>query len=782
MEAGTTLGTYRIERPLGRGGMGAVFLAYDTTLHRPVALKVVDQAAADSETSRSRLLREARSAAALNHPNICTVHEVGQEGGTAFIAMEYVEGRSLRELLDEGGALPFTDALRYAIQTADALAFAHEHGVVHRDLKAANVMISTAARLKVVDFGLARRDDALVTDATTLASAVPAGAPVGTPYAMAPEQVRGTAADARTDVWALGVLLYELVTGAKPFAAATVPELFSAILKEPPRPWPSGVAMALRPVIERCLEKDPARRYQDAREVRLVLETIQSGSAPLWATWRYRLMRPGRVAAMVAVAIASLALVMNVGGLRDRIAGRPPVGAPIKLAVLPFENLTGDPTQEYFSDGLTDEMIMQLGRLQPDRLRVIARSSAMQYKNHESPIEAMGRDLGVDYVLEGSARREGNRIRINATLIQVRERTQRWSQSFDRELSGILTLQNDVARGVSGALALTLLPADQSGLATARSVNPAAYEAYLIGRSHERRLTRPELDRALEYYEAAVKLDPDFALAHFGISSVWGARVQFGLVTRAEGAGRADAALQKALTLDDSLPEGHMALGNRATWQQWDWASAESSFRRALDLNPSLAEAHMFYSHYLYITHRSQEGAEEIQRALELDPLNDLVQQFYGMSLRFERRFEDAMKHARQVLQTSPNSPSAWSSLAESLYQLGKPDEALAAQKSAIGARGNPAVVDALTKGIEGGDYRAAMRRMADTRARLGQSWVAAQDYLRVGEPDLALDQLEHAYEERNQNLPYIGIAPVFDPVREHARFQALVTRLKLPQ
>ena len=781
MEAGTTLGTYRIERPLGRGGMGAVFLAYDTTLRRPVALKVVDQAAADSETSRSRLLREARSAAALNHPNICTIHEVGHASGTAFIAMEYVEGRSLREYLDERGALPSADALRYAIQTADALAYAHEHGVVHRDLKAANIMVSADGRLKVVDFGLARREDAFVADATTLASAVPSGAPAGTPYAMAPEQVRGEAADARTDVWALGVLLYELVTGTKPFVASTVPELFSAILKEPPRPWPSGVKMALRPVIERCLEKDPARRYQDAREVRLVLETIQAGSVPVWSTWRYRVMRPGALAAAGVIAIVAVSVVMNVGGVRDRVAGRP-VTSPIKLAVLPFENLTGDPAQEYFSDGLTDEMIMQLGRLRPDRLRVIARSSAMQYKNHESPIEAMGRDLGVDYVLEGSARREGNRIRINATLIQVRERTQRWSQSFDREISGILTLQNDVARGVSGALALTLLPADQSRLASARPVNPAAYEAYLIGRSHERRLTRPELDRALEYYETAARLDPDFALAHIGISGVWGARVQVGLIPRSEGAGRADAALQKALALDDSLPEGHMALGNRATWAQWDWPAAENSYRRALDLNPSLAEAHMFYSHYLYIVQRPREGAAEIQRALELDPLNDLVQQFYGMTLRFERRFEDGIAHARQVLQTSPNSPSAWSALAENLYQLGKREESLAAHKSAIGARGNPEVLAALTKGVEGGDYRGAMLRMAETRARLGQRWVAAQDYLRVGEADLGLDQLEQAYEERNQNLPYIGVAPVFDPVRNHPRFQALLTGLKLPQ
>jgi eukaryotic-like serine/threonine-protein kinase len=382
MEDGQIVGSYTITRKLGEGGMGAVFLAYDTTLHRPVALKFIAHAA-DTESSRSRLLREARNAAALNHPNICTIHEVNHEGGTAFIAMEYVEGRSLRDAIDDTGALPKGDVLRFAIQMADALAYAHEHGVVHRDLKAANVMIAADGRLKIVDFGLARRDDALITDATTLASVVHAGSPAGTPYAMSPEQVRGEPADARSDVWALGVLLYEMLTGTKPFASASVPELFSAILKEPPRAWPSAVSPALRGVVERCLEKDPSRRYQRARDVQLVLEAIQSGSTPVWTTWRYRLARPAwLVAAALVSTVAALAVLLNLGGVGNRFAGRD--SGSIKLAVLPFENLTGDPAQDYFSDGLTDDMITRLGRLHPARLRVIARSSSTPYKDHRS--------------------------------------------------------------------------------------------------------------------------------------------------------------------------------------------------------------------------------------------------------------------------------------------------------------------------------------------------------------------------------------------------------------
>jgi TolB-like protein len=776
---GSTLGGYRIDRPLGRGGMGAVFLAYDTTLRRPLALKVMDRES-DAGTSHDRLLQEARNAAALNHPHICTIHEVGQDAGTAFIAMEYVEGRSLRERIDDAGALPPGEVLRYGIQAADALAYAHARGVIHRDLKAANAMITTDGRLKIVDFGLARRLDARLTNATTYESLVPPGVVAGTPYSMAPEQVRGDAASAPTDVWALGVLLYEMTTGRRPFDAPTAPDLFAAILKEPPAPWPDQASVALAPIVARCLEKDPARRYANAGEVKLALETVQAGVAPAAATApRRRLTNPRLLAAAAAVSLA-LAVGANVGGLRDRIAGLAPSSPSIKLAVLPFHNLTGDAEQAFLSEGLTDDLIMQLGQVHPERLRVIARSSAMRYRDHPDPVAAMGRELGVDYVLEGSARREGSRVRINATLVQVRAGTQLWAQSFDRELAGMLTLQHDVARGVSDALALTLLPAERDRLARARQVNPAAYEAYLMGLSRVRRLTPADLDRALEYFETAVKLDPEFARAHLGVGSVWVSRRQIGIITREQEGSRSRDALERALALDPLLPEGHMALGNGATWEDWDWAAAEPHFQRALDLNPSLADAHAFYSHYLYITGRPAEGDAEIQRALELDPLNDLIQQFYGMTLRFSRRFDESISHALTVLKTNPTSPSAWNGLVESYHKLGRLDESLAAQRRVFGARPAPDIEAALSKGYAEGGYREAMRQAAEVQAARNLAWVAAQSYIRAGQHSQALDWLERAYDTRNTNLPYISVAPVFDDVRREPRFLALLQRMKL--
>jgi eukaryotic-like serine/threonine-protein kinase len=780
MVPGETIGAYRVLRKLGEGGMGAVYLAYDTTLRRHVALKTLD-APADDATAHARLVREARNAAALNHPHICTIHEVGEAGGAAFIAMEYVEGQSLRERLD-AGAVPVAEAVRLGLQAADALEYAHARGVVHRDFKAANVIVTAEGRLKVVDFGLARRADALAAGATTEVSLVAAGVAAGTPYAMAPEQVRGEAANGRTDIWALGVLLYELVSGRKPFEAPTMPELFSAILTRAPAALPALVPAELRAVVERCLTKDPGRRYQQASEVHAALEAIQAGTVSPWVVWRYRVRRrPLTAAAAALAALAALAVGANVGGVRDRLAGRPPALPPIKLVVLPFENLTGDPDQEFLSDGLTEEMISQLGRLHPARLGVIARSSSMRYKGGAVPLDQIGRELGVDYLLEGSMRREGSRVRIATTLIRVRDQTQQWANSFDRDLSGVLALQHDVARDVAGALALALLPSEHARLARTRSVNPQAYEAYLRGQSHARRLTRGDLDRALEYYERALELDPDFALAHFGVGGVWAGRVQMGFVTRAEAGDRGRTALMKALAIDDSLPEVHLGLANGYTWAEWDWPAAEASFRHALDLNPNSAEARAFYAHYLYIMLRPAEAALEMQRALQLDPLSELIQLLYSRALRFERRYDEAIAHAQGILSTDPNAAFAWGALSESYHVLGRFQESLETQRRVLGARGDAAVRDGLTRGFADGGYQQAMRLAADERAARMQARVAAILYLRAGERDLAVEWLERAHAQGDQGLPYVSVDPIYDSLRSHPRFQALLQRMNLP-
>ena len=789
---GATLGSYRIDRQLGRGGMGAVFLAYDTTLHRPVALKLMAEAA-DDETSRGRLLREARNAAALNHPNICTIHEVGHASGTTFIAMEYVEGRSLRDRIDEGGVLPREEMLRHAIQAADALAYAHEHGVVHRDFKAANAMVASDGRLKVVDFGLAHRGDALMSDATTMGSLVTTGAAAGTPYAMAPEQVRGAATDARTDIWALGVLMYEMVTGTKPFSAATLPDLFASILNAAPQPWPGNVGVVLQQVIERCLEKDPARRYQNADDVRLALEEIQSGSVPLSGTWRYVRRRPwlmvatSLVAAAAAIAIAAM---FNVGDIRTRFGSSPPPTGAIKLAVLPFKNLTGDPAQEFFSDGLTEETISQLGRLHPERLSVVARTSSMPFKTRAASIGDIGRELDVGYLLEGSTRREGNRVRISVTLIRVNDQRQVWTESFDRELASILSLQNDVALGVANGLAMQLLPAQQTRLAQARPIDPAAYEAYLQGSSHVDRMTLADLDVAQGYFEKALAREPTYALAHVGIYRVWGTRQQLIPSMRRKADEPRRAALKRALEFGETLPEVHAALAGQA-FTDWDWAAADRSFRRAIDLNPSFAEARASYSQYLNQMKRPAEALAQIERAIQVDALNPTVQTYYGLALNNANRPEEAIVQFRKVLQISPNSGVALTGLQGALLRLGRQDEALAVQRTRAGARGDTETEEALEggRGRSGrGGSDAALRSAVEVYER---RWRNREDVnevqvaiilLRLKENERALDWLERGFDTHNPNLPGINNRRPFDPLRGHPRFQALRRRMNLPE
>jgi eukaryotic-like serine/threonine-protein kinase len=511
--AGDRVGPYEIVALLGRGGMGSVFLALDTTLHRRVALKVLTRPS-DDDASRAQLLREARNAAALNHPNICVVHEVNTAGPAAFIAMEYVEGRSLRDRLDEG-ALPLDEAIRYAAQAADALSYAHDHGVVHRDFKAANAIVTADGRLKIVDFGLARRRDVMTSGATTVASIAPASVVAGTPYAMAPEQIRGEPADARTDVWALGVLLYEMASGAKPFSASTTPELFSSILRDGAAPLSDRLPVALTAIIDRCLERDRDRRWQRAGDVSAALGALDAATESRRHVWLPRVARHRRALAAVALlGVALVAFQFDVLGVRTRIGGRT-AAAPIRLAVLPFQNLTGDPGQEYFSDGLTEEMISQLGRLQPQHLSVIARTSSMRYKRSAPPIDQIGRELGVDYVLEGSMRREGARVRISSTLVRVRDQTQQWSDSFEREVASILSLENDVARGVAGSLALTLLPGEQAPALLGALRQPGSIrklperaglplEANAAGARHGTRIFRPRAAEGSELRARAI--------------------------------------------------------------------------------------------------------------------------------------------------------------------------------------------------------------------------------------------------------------------------------------
>jgi eukaryotic-like serine/threonine-protein kinase len=790
---GHTFGHYRVLEKLGAGGMGVVYHAHDDQLDRPVALKVLPADTLGDEVARARLVQEARLASKLNHPHICTIYEVGSVDGQTYLAMELVEGRPLSERLTEG-PLPVDEALRCGRQLADALAHAHERQVVHRDFKSANVVLTPQGRVKVLDFGLAKRltDDQLVDVTTVTRQTLTAvGTVAGTLAYMAPEQLRGQPADARSDIWALGVVLYEMTGGRRPFEGKTGFEVTSAILTVAPPPLPASVPAPLAAVVDRCLAKDPDARYQRAAEVDAALEAVQAGSAVVPAASPPRLRPQRRRLIAMAVGLAALfalaaALVtFDVGGVRSRVLGGPLAPArAIRLAVLPFANLSGQADQEYLTDGLTQEMIAQLGRLHPGTLSVIARTSVMRYKKTEKPVDQIGRELGVDYVLEGSAQREAGRIRVTAELIKVIDQTQLWADGYEREMAGILALQSDVAQKVAAALALKLLPAEQARLVNTRAVNPEAYEAYLKGSQYWIKMTPGDVDTAERYFEAALQKDPNYAAPYTGLAWVWACRNQMGFSPPAIAVPRMKAAVTKAIALDEGLAEAHFALAGLLTWSEWNFAAAGREWKRALELNPNWAEGAAMYSHYLMTVNRPDEAMLEIERAVKLDPFNVTVHAFYTIALMLDRRNDDAIAQGQATLKMQADNSVAINGLVFALCAAKRCDEAAVVSES-LYRNWHPDLADALKEGLADGGYKGAYRRVADIEVAKyadepGIANDAASNYLLAGDYDRALAWFEKAYEARDPNLPYLACAPWADPLRPDPRYQALVRKMGL--
>jgi len=783
-EPGQMFGSYRIERTLGRGGMGAVFLAYDTTLHRHVALKIVfDDRTAAGGGSDARILREARNAAALNHPNICTIHEVGTADRTSYIAMEYVDGRSLRDRLD-GRPMPIAEAIGYGRQAADALAYAHDHGVVHRDFKAANAIVDAAGRLKVVDFGLSRRSDALVADATTMVSAVAAGAIAGTPYTMAPEQVRGEPADNHADIWALGVLLYEMTSGRQPFAAASVPELYSSILRDAPAPLPGAMPAALKAVVERCLEKEPARRYGHAAEVRAALDAIETGAPSFWPGWRYRVRRHRVLTAAGAIAILAAVLIgLNREQIRTRWFGAPP--RIESLAVLPLENLSGDAAQDFFADGMTEVLSTDLARLSGIK-RVTARGSVIRYKGTTRPLADIARELKVDALVTGSVQRSGNRVSITAQLLDPATGDQLWTNRYDRDLQDILVLRNEIVSAIVREIRAQLSPDERTRLASARQVNPEAFEAYLNGQFHWLKQTRGDYDQAERYFQLALEKDPNYALAYAGLGSTWMMRGDAGFMAPSETVPKARAFMARALELDDSLADVHVMLGNQKA-VEWDWAGAEQEYKQAIEANPNVADAHFYYADLLLTAlRRNTDWNREMQRARELDPLNEFTLSFYGWHLNYLGRYDEAIPIFNRLLPTGPNKASNYLGLWGAYFRKGQYEEALRAARDYFTAAGDGEFVEVLGTTRDLTTYRAAMIRTGEAMAaRSSERHIPAVRIARMfahaGDKDRAFQWLDRAYQNHESPLGRVAVFWDWIELRSDPRFRDLLTRLRIP-
>jgi len=692
---GKTLGHFHILEKIGQGGMGEVFLAEDTSLHRMVAMKFLPVEMQQDDTARKRLIREARSAAALDHPYICHINEVGESEGRAFIAMEYVKGRSLKERL-AAGALPLNEVLRAAIEVAEALEAAHAKGIIHQDIKPGNIMLTPTGHAKVMDFGLAKQatgGGGADSQDETVTALTRCGAAVGTLAYMPPEQLRGQMVDSRSDLWALGVTLYEMATGMRPFQGQDGFELMSSILNRVPRPLPSQAPAELGAVIGRCLEKDPEKRYQRAGDLREALIAVQAGTVSPWVGWRYRLTHSRwPVIAAVALALfilAGILVTLDVGGLRTRLTGASDAAKIQSLAVLPLENLSGNPEQDYFAAGMTETLITDLARLGGLR-RVTARATAMRYQGTKRPFAEIARELRVDALVTGSVQRFAERVSIAVQLIDPETEDQLWTNRYERDLKDVIRLQNEIVAAIVGEIRIRLTPGDKARLASARPVDPEAYDAYLKGCIETNRLSPKNFEMAMEYFRLALQKDPAFALAHTGIARVWNAKGHLGYVPPRDALPMVRAAVSQALALDERLAEAHRVLGSAQFYLEWNWEGAVRSWQRASELEPNDADSLVGLAAYSCAMGRLDGTAAAFEHALESDPHNPQLRDFYGHQLLRLRRYDEAVVQFRQVLNSEPAFRSSLNGLWRAFHFKRMFDEASGYAAQYFAASGYP--------------------------------------------------------------------------------------------
>jgi len=654
--------------------MGEVYRARDERLDRDVAVKVLPEELAADQSRLGRLQREAKALAALDHPGIVTIFSVEEADGIHFLTMAYVEGKTLGHLIPPGG-MEVDRLLDLGVVLADALRAAHERGIVHRDLKPSNVMVDGEGRLRVLDFGLARMEETVplssqLETATLQEPITHHGMVLGTIPYMSPEQAEGKAVGPSSDVFSLGVVLYEMATGSRPFGGETTASLISAILRDTPssvtevRP---EVPAALGGVIRRCLEKAPGERYPSSQAVRDELEAVRQGVDSGTVTGATTTKPPRSQAKALALAVAAVVLVAVVGTTIWRSGWNPggEVGDAVvesaasqirSIAVLPLRNLSGDPEQEYFVDGMTEALITGLSKI--GALKVIARSSVMPFKGTDTPLSEIAAALGVDAVVEGSVIREGEQVGISAQLIEAASERVLWGEQYRRDLTSIFALQGEVAKAIADRVEVALAPEESRLLEAGTPVSAGAFEATLKGRFHLEQFTVQDFDAALRFFESALETDPDYAPAYSGIADVWMYRKQWGLVEPSEAAAEIEKALARALELDDFLADAHASLAGHRTWHEWDWEGGEEEFLRALELSPSLAGARIFYSHLLTILGRVPEGTAQAERALELDPLNPFFQALQGVQLMMAGRLDEGIALCRNALEKTRGSVS----------------------------------------------------------------------------------------------------------------------------
>ncbi len=843
INAGTRLGRYEIRSSLGAGGMGEVYLAYDTSLRRQVAVKLLPAEFTQNKLRLSRFEREAYAASSLNHPYILTIYEIGEQGGQHFIATEYIEGESLRHHMART-RMELREVLDVASQVTSALSAAHQAGIVHRDIKPENIMLRQDGFVKVLDFGLAKLADAAVaaqpeaTDAeaptkTKVVNTEP-GVVMGTASYMSPEQARGLEVDARTDIWSLGVMLYEMVAGRLPFEGATTTDVLTMILhREPPSLllYRKDVPAELERIVEKALTKEKEERYQLAKDLGLDLKrlkqrlemeaelersitpeeearqasgrlsvgsrepaisgttqaaaaapTAEASAAHTVSSAEYVVgeIKRHKRGALLVLATLLIAVAATFAYNYFARGGRTAIGS---IAVLPFTNTSGDANMEYLSDGISESLINALSQL--PQLKVIARSSAFKYKGKEVDPQEVAKALGVQAVVTGRVVQRGDNLQISAEMVDVRDKTQLWGEQYSRKLTDVQAVQEEIARTISEKLRLRLSGAQEQQLAKRATANPEAYQLYLNGVFYRRKGGLENGRKALDYYNQAVALDPNFALAWTGVADAYRYLQANGVLDPKEAHPKAKAAAQKALELDEGLAEAHVALG-LIKMDEWDWAGAEHEFNRATELNPNLAEAHLRYSVYLTNVGRHTEALAEIKRAQELDPLRIVLRDQEGAALYFARRYDEAVQQLQNVIKLDPDDRFAHAYLGYTYEAKGMYAQAIAEYQKRIRIEGETTSTlcylgYALAMSGKRSEAQAILDKLKTTKEYVSPAELAVL-YFGLGDKEGALTSLERAYAAHDLQMQFLKIDPHYDSLRSDPRFQDLMRRVGLPQ